>query len=257
MPLAAKDIRAQFLSQLDTPLVAELLFEQVPDIVFCVKDKQGRYISANPAFAERLGVSSVTAILGKTAADIFPSHLAATYLAQDEQVLHQGQEINDRLELVFNRGGSLGWFLACKIPLRGKEGQIIGLASISRDLLTPGDADLRFAGLVKVVGQIQRHYADDLKPAELAELAELSQTQLERRMRKVFKLSTSQFIRKTRIGAAARMLTDTGESITNIALDCGYGDQSAFTRQFRVTVGMAPGAYRSSFGQGHKSSAKG
>lgn len=257
MPLAAKDIRGQFLSQLDTPLVAELLFEQVPDIVFCVKDKQGRYISANPAFAERLGVSSVTAILGKTAADIFPSHLAATYLAQDEQVLHQGQEINDRLELVFNRGGSLGWFLACKIPLRGKEGQIIGLASISRDLLTPGDADLRFAGLVKVVSQIQRHYADDLKPAELAKLAQLSQTQLERRMRKVFKLSTSQFIRKTRIGAAARMLTDTGESITNIALDCGYGDQSAFTRQFRVTVGMAPGAYRSSFGQGHKSSAKG
>ncbi len=256
MPLAVKDIRAQFLSQLNTPLVAEMLFEQVPDIVFCVKDNQGRYISANPAFAERLGVSSVAEILGKTAADIFPPHLAATYLAQDEQVLHQGQEISDRLELVFNRGGSLGWFLACKIPLRGKDGQIIGLASISRDLLTPGDADLRFAGLVKVVGQIQHHYADDLKPAELAKLAQLSPTQLERRMRKVFKLSTSQFIRKTRIGAAAQMLTGTSKSITDIALDCGYGDQSAFTRQFRVTVGMAPGAYRSSFGQGRKSSGK-
>jgi PAS domain S-box-containing protein len=247
MPLAAKVIRKKFLSQLNTPMVAELLFEHVPDIVFCIKNNQGQYISANPAFAERLGLKSVTEILGKTAADIFPPHLAPTYLTQDEQVLQQGREINDRLELVFNRDGSLGWYLACKIPLLGKEGQIIGLASISRDLLTPGDADLRFAGLAKVVNQIQLHYADDLKPAELAKLAKLSQTQLERRMRKIFKLSTSQFIRKTRIGAAARMLTGTDESIINIALDCGYGDQSAFTRQFKTTVGMTPGSYRTSF----------
>ncbi|MEK6249897.1 MAG: PAS domain-containing protein [Planctomycetales bacterium] len=119
MPLSAKELRAEFLSQLDTPMLAELLFEQVPDIVFCIKNKQGQYISANPAFAERLGLRSVTEILEKTAADIFPPHHAATYLAQDEQVMQQGQEINDRLELVFNRGGSLGWFLACIIPLLG------------------------------------------------------------------------------------------------------------------------------------------
>jgi PAS domain S-box-containing protein len=256
MPLVVKDLRAEFLSQLDTPMVAELLFEQVPDIVFCIKNNQGQYISANPAFAERLGLRSVAEILGKTAADIFPTHLATTYLAQDEQVFQHGREINDRLELVFNRDGSLGWYLARKIPLMGKEGQIIGLASISRDLLTPGDAALRFAGLAKVVDQIQLNYADDLKPAELARLAELSPTQLERRMRKVFKLSTSQFIRKTRIGAAARMLTGNNESIINIALDCGYGDQSAFTRQFKATVGMAPGAYRSAFGPRIKSSSR-
>ena len=29
-----------------------------------------------------------------------------------------------------------------------------------------------------------------------------------------------------------------------IALDCGYGDQSAFTRQFHATVGITPIAYR-------------
>ena len=150
----------------------------------------------------------------------------------------------------------LGWYLARKIPLMGKNGQVIGLASISRDLLTPGDADLRFTGLAKVIDQIQLNYADDLKPAGLAKLAKLSQTQLERRMRKIFKLSTSQFIRKTRIESAAHMLNDTDKSIINIALDCGYGDQSAFTRQFKATVGMAPGAYRSAFGPRLKSSSR-
>ena len=244
MPLAAKTLREKFIAELDTPMVAERLFAQVPDIVFCIKNVNGQYLSANAAFAERLGLRSVNSILGKTVADIFPPHLAATYLAQDESVLLEGKEINDRLELVFNRDGSLGWYLARKVPLMGKNGTIIGLASISRDLLTPGDADLRFTGIAKVIDKIHSDFAEDLKPAELAKIAKLSKTQLERRMRKVFKLTTSQFIRKTRIETAAHMLIETDKAIIDIAFDCGYGDQSAFTRQFKTTVGMAPGAYR-------------
>lgn len=245
MPLAAKTLREQFIAELATPLLAERLFAEVPDIVFCIKNRDGLYISANTAFAERLGLRSVNNILGKTVAEIFPPHLATTYLAQDEHVFSSGKEINDRLELVFNRDGSLGWYLARKIPLSGKNGKIIGLASISRDLLTPGDADLRFTGLAKVIDKIHSDFSDDLKPSELADIAQLSQSQLERRMRKVFKLTTSQFLRKTRIEAAAHMLIETDKTIIDIALDCGYGDQSAFTRQFKATVGMAPGNYRS------------
>lgn len=249
MSLDAKTLREQFLTQLNSPMLTEKLFAHLPDIVFCLKNKQGQYISANSAFAERLGLRSVNSILGKTAADVFPSHLATTYMAQDEYVFEKGHEISDRLELVFNRDGSLGWYLARKIPLQDHSGQIIGLASISRDLMTPGDADLRFTGLAKVIEQIHRDFSETLKPSDLAKTAKLSQTQLDRRMRKVFKLSTAQFIRKTRIEAAAHMLTESSKAIINIALDCGYGDQSAFTRQFKSTVGMTPGTYRSTYGQ--------
>lgn len=243
--------RQQFLNQLthstEGALVAERLFAEVPDIVFCIKDTDGCYIAANPAFAERIGLGSVNKILGKTASELFPAHLAATYQAQDEVVIKQGREIRNRLELVFNRDGSLGWYLASKIPLCGKYGQVIGLASISRDLQTPGDEDLRFAGLAKVVETIHHHFAEDLKPADLAKTATLSLTQLDRRMRKIFKLTTSQFIRKIRIEAAAHMLTETEKAIIDIALDCGYSDQSAFSRQFKATVGMTPGVYRGSY----------
>ncbi len=240
-------LREKFLEQLATPFVAERLFAVVPDIVFCIKNIDGQYISANPAFAERLGLKSVDDILGKTADDLFPTHLSTTYQEQDEVVLVQGQEISDRLELVLNRDRSLGWYIASKVPLSGKNGKIIGLASISRDLLTPGDKDLRFAGLAKVIENIQRNYTEDVNLLQLANSAELTLPQLERRMRKVFKLTTSQFIRKTRIGAAARMLTKSNKAIIDIAMDCGYSDQSAFTRQFKATVGMAPGAYRGAY----------
>ena len=210
--------------------------------------RQGRWwprcYLPNPAFAERLGLRSVNEILGKTAADLFPRHMAASYQAQDRTVLQQGRKIADRLELVFNRDGTLGWYLASKMPLADQSGKIIGLASISRDLHTPGDQDLRFAGLAMVVEKIQTEFSEDLRPSELARLADLSVTQLERRMRKVFKLTTSQFIRKTRIEAAVRWLAETDMAIIDIALDCGYGDQSAFTRQFKATVGMTPGACR-------------
>lgn len=236
--------RETFLSKLATPLVAERLFAAVPDIVFCIKDRDGYYIAANPAFALRLGVASTDDILGKTASDIFPPRLAAVYEAQDRLVLENGEEIRDRLELILNPGGTEGWYLATKIPLQGSDGSVIGLASISRDLLTPSDTDMRFAGVAQLVDTIHREFAEDLRPGDLAKAAGFTLAQLDRRMRKIFKVTTAQFIRKVRIEAAARMLKATDTAIIDIALDCGYGDQSAFTRQFKATVGMAPGAYR-------------
>ena len=244
--------RDTFLKNLAThqnaAVVTERLFAEVPDIVFCIKDRDGYYIAVNPAFALRLGIKSVNNILGKTATDIFPPHLAAVYEEQDQTVLEKGEEIRNRLELIFNPDGTEGWYLATKTPLLGKDNQPIGLASISRDLLTPSDTDMRFAGVAQVVETIHRRFSDDLKPTELARKADLTLTQLDRRMKKVFKVTTAQFIRKTRIEAAAHMLKTTASPIINIALDCGYGDQSAFTRQFKATVGIAPGAYRTAMG---------
>jgi len=241
------ELRDIFLAQLATPLVCEKLFAQIPDIVYCIKNLERRYVSVNRAFSDRLGLKSPRDIIGKTAEELFPKYLADIYREQDELVFSKGQEIIDRVELVSNSTGGIGWYLASKFPLRGRDGEIIGLASISRDLQTPGDQDLEFAGLARVVEKIHAEYADDLKPHELAESIKLSVTQLDRRMRKIFKLTTSQFIRKTRLEAAARLLTSTDMAISGVALECGYGDQSAFTRQFKATVGMTPGTYRDQY----------
>ena len=60
------------------PVVAALhdVFAGVPHVMFCVKDTDGRYLAVNQAFAERAG-RSVEAVLGRTAADLFPADLAA------------------------------------------------------------------------------------------------------------------------------------------------------------------------------------
>ncbi len=234
----------EFFKRVASPQFCERLFGQLPDVVFCMKDEKRRYQAANAAFAARAGQDDPAALHGKTAEDFFPPHLAEVYREQDEMVLASDGEMIDRLELITNRNGKLGWYLATKLPLHDASGRVIGIASISRDLGTPNAEGAEFASVQRAVSHIQRHLGDDLHLADLATMAGLSQTQLDRRMRKVFQLTTSQFIRKTRIGHAALLLRTTSESVVGIALACGYGDQTAFTRQFRATVGQPPAAYR-------------
>jgi AraC-like DNA-binding protein len=63
-------------------------------------------------------------------------------------------------------------------------------------------------------------------------------------MRKIFAITAGQFIQKVRMDAAVRRLRETNDSIAKIALDCGYAEQSSFTRQFKLTVGLSPARYR-------------
>jgi AraC-like DNA-binding protein len=166
------------------------------------------------------------------------------YRAQDLKVLTTGREISDHLELVTNRDGSLGWYLATKVPLHDDQGKVIGLASISRDLGTPKADDAELGGIARMVAHIEAHLDDELRAGKLAAMAGLSPTQLDRRMRRVFQLTLTRFIRKLRIGRAAELLATTRQPVAEIALMCGYGDQTAFTRQFRHMVGMPPATYR-------------
>ena len=232
-----------FLAQLSTPLVGDRLFAQLPDVVYCIKDLEGRYITANKAFADRLNLRTISSIIGKTAHELFPADLAESYTQQDEEIYASGEDMIDRLE-VFTDKGRLGWHLASKFVLHGKNDTIVGIAAITRDLLTPCAEDLRFAGIARVVTRIQKEYPASISLKDLASDIDLTVTQLDRRMKKVFKFSTAQFIRKTRIEAATTALKKTKKPIAQVAQECGYSDQSAFTRQFSATVGMTPGAYR-------------
>jgi AraC-like DNA-binding protein len=88
------------------------------------------------------------------------------------------------------------------------------------------------------------HYESELRVEGLAELAGLSVYQLNRRLRAIFGITTSQFITKTRIDAASEMLRSGNRPIADVANACGYFDQSAFSRVFRRTVGLTPRQYR-------------
>lgn len=228
------------------PVVAALsdVFSAVPHVMFCVKGADGRYLAVNQAFAERAGRPAPGDVLGLTAGDLFPTDLVEGYEAQDQQVLATGEAIRNELELILRPDGSRGWYVTTKTRLADEAGQVLGICAVSYDLRTAEQADRRPAGLQAAIDLVRRRFADPLKVADLAEAAGMSPTQLERALRRALGLSPKQLIIRTRIEEAVRRLDDSDLPIAVVAGECGFYDQSAFTRQFQRAVGMTPGAYR-------------
>jgi PAS domain S-box-containing protein len=224
------------------------LFDHLPDVVFFIKDRTGRYLAANRTLAERCGAGSPENLCGSTVAACFPPKLAARYAAQDEQVLRTGRPVIDRLELHWQRRGREGWCLTTKLPLRDDAGHITGLIGVSRDLRAPGDKDGIPASLTAALDWLEEHFSERITPPVLARKAALSPAKFARLIKRIFQLTPLQLITQTRLSAAARMLTESGCSVAEIAIECGFYDHSAFARAFRSATGVTPTEFRAAGG---------
>lgn len=219
----------------------QTLCDALPDVVFFVKDSAGRYTHANLTLVRRLGLKRREDVIGRSVIEVFPTRFGGSYAIQDRRVL-EGETIENQLEVHLFPNRQPGWCLTGKRPLRLPDGGR-GLVGLSRDLGAPDGRDPTYERLGRVTEHMQQHYSDALRVTALAELANLSVAQLERHFQRVFQLTPQQALTKLRIEAAMRHLHG-DERIADIGLACGFSDQSAFARQFKATVGMAPREYR-------------
>jgi AraC-like DNA-binding protein len=222
----------------------EALFDTLWDVVFCIKDRELRYVAVNQSLALRVQAANKLAMIGKQATDFFATELARAYDQQDQAVFETGQAVVDQLEQITNPDGTMGWYLTNKFPFLDERSAIQGVIGVSQDLHTPSDSELSIANLSLVVSTIKSNLSQTLRVEELAKLIDLSAEQLDRRMKKVFRLSTKKYIMKCRLERSAELLRSTPSSLAQIALDCGFSDQSALTRQFKETFLWTPAAYR-------------
>jgi AraC-like DNA-binding protein len=98
--------------------------------------------------------------------------------------------------------------------------------------------------LSSVLGWVDDHLDAPLRIPDLAARAGLSVFQFDQRIRALFGLSAGQYLTRARIEFACDRLRRTDAAISLVALECGYADQAAFTRQFHKSVGLTPRAYR-------------
>ena len=220
------------------------LLDTLADVVFFIKDSEARYAFVNQTLARRCGFKSSSELLGLTAEMVFPARFGPLYTEQDRRVLSSGRELADQLELHLYFGNQPVWCLTHKLALRGPQGQVVGLAGISRDLQAPQSSHPAFEKLAEVDAHIRRHFAQPISLAELTAIAGLSVAQLERHCKRIFQLTPRQMIHKARLEEASRLLLHDDLPITEIALRCGYTDHSAFSRQFRALTGLSPSQYR-------------
>ena len=98
--------------------------------------------------------------------------------------------------------------------------------------------------MAKVASHIQKNYREPIRIEELAGIANLSVSQLQRKFKRIYDSTPIQYINKLRIHEACEMLKDANNSITQIAFHCGFGSSSFFSTQFRHAQGESPSAYR-------------
>jgi len=240
----AARLRRTFFDSLDGLPPFDSLFDSVPDIVFFLKDAQGRYVAVNQTLATRCGLPGKEAAIGLTAQELFPPPLGEGFATQDQEIIQTGHGIRDHLELHLYPGGRRGWCLTFKEPVLGKDGRVVGVCGISRDLHGSHDSQDDYAAMSKAIDYIHKHFDEPLRLPQLAEMAGLSVYQFDQRIRSLFHVTAGQYLVKVRIDAACDRLASTEEVIAQIALACGYSDQSSFSRQFKQAVGISPLAYR-------------
>jgi AraC-like DNA-binding protein len=101
--------------------------------------------------------------------------------------------------------------------------------------------------VLKVKNYISKNYMEEIRLAQLAEIAGMSPSAFSR----FFKLHTgrnlSDYIIDIRLGYAARKLVDTNHSISEISFECGFNNLSNFNRIFKRKKGYSPSEFRENY----------
>lgn len=100
-------------------------------------------------------------------------------------------------------------------------------------------------GVARAVRWIEKNSDSALTLAELARVAGLSSFHFLRTFEQVTGVTPHQYLKRMRLRQAAIRLATEPAKVLDIALDCGFGDVSNFTRAFRGEFGVSPRDYRS------------
>ncbi|MGD0300041.1 MAG: AraC family transcriptional regulator [Bryobacteraceae bacterium] len=129
-------------------------------------------------------------------------------------------------------------------------------AAVLQLLLTSGQSPAERRGLppawlLRIREMLREQGHPRLTLAELSRSAGRHPVQISRQFHHHFGCTISEYMRRVRIAQAQSLLASPGLDIAEVALICGFFDQSHFTTVFRKLTGMPPRRYRS-YISGHR-----
>jgi len=219
--------------------------DELDDVFLFVKDRDRRFVYYNRSFAE--GIWHQAELLGLRDEDISPQYLVEKYRRDDEEVLQRGSRLADLIELVRNEDGSYDWFTTTKFPVEDMEGNIVGVAGITRYVNKYQPQRDRLTPLRPALERMLTQFDEPLRVDTLAQSVALSASQFRRQFKSRLGMSPQTFVREVRLMAACNLLTTTDLPISKIAVACGYSDQSHLSHDFRARRGISPSRYRKEY----------
>ena len=109
------------------------VLDTFPQRVFW-KDRDSVFVGCNVAYARNLGLADPSEIVGKTDFDIHAPADAEMYRADDREIMRSGMGRIEYEEPMTRTDGSDGWARTSKVPMRDKDGRVIGVLGAYQDI---------------------------------------------------------------------------------------------------------------------------
>jgi PAS domain S-box-containing protein/putative nucleotidyltransferase with HDIG domain len=137
------------------------LMENATDQVY-FKDRDSCFIRISKAQADRFGLSDPAQAEHKSDFDFFDEEHARQAFLDEQEVMKTGRPLVDLEEKESTPSGREAWVSTTKVPLRDKQGKILGTFGISRDITERKRAQERDRLARDVLGRLnQREGATD------------------------------------------------------------------------------------------------
>jgi PAS domain S-box-containing protein len=247
-PGSAVPMTQDFIEQIRPDSHYHRLFDHMTDTVFFAKDLDGHIVAGNQELLKRFGFTREQQILGKTDFDLHPHSRAAKYQADDLSVARSGKPMLRIVEMFIDQMGVPDWYVTNKLPVFSRDGAVIGVMGTIQKIDSPHRLAVSDRELAKVLRHVKDHFAEPIAIPTLAGIAGFSVRQFERWFKDRLQTTPRQYITKVRVFQACEELRARRASISDIALACGFYDQSALTRAFHRQMGITPQMYRRLYG---------
>lgn len=116
--------------------------------------------------------------------------------------------------------------------------------TLSSSAFAQAESHIQSRRIMAVDAYLRKNFTRDVKLAEAAGIANMSETAFSRFFSQHTGKSFTDYLIDIRIGNAARMLVDTSKTVAEICYECGYNNMSNFNRIFRRKKGCTPSEFR-------------
>lgn len=147
----------------NTQMLLEAMLDHVPDRIY-FKDTKSRFLKISKALATRLGVKNPDDAVGKTDFDFHSPEKAREFFEDEQQIIETGQPLINKVEKQLLPSGEPIWSSTTKVPLRDRNGVIVGIVGINRDITALKRAEQK-------IETINRELREASRQAGMAEVA--------------------------------------------------------------------------------------
>jgi PAS domain S-box-containing protein len=144
----------QMQAQLETERAQlRTVVETIPDLVW-LKDPDGVYLTCNPPFERFMGAKKAD-IVGKTDYEFFSRHLADSFREHDRIAVEAGGPSINEEWVTFADNGQRGLLETIKTPMHDKDGTLLGVLGIARNITAARKAEATQKRLATAIEQAE------------------------------------------------------------------------------------------------------